>query len=246
MANDKHNFRFCPNVGTVLLILAGMATISSQAAYTVVDHVDTPTVSPRITQPSPATTMTAPTTAKIKTTWRKRWKVRRPYRKNHGATPAPQISCLQPQRSTAPSPAPQDDAPILHNRVQQAASLQPGTIDAPTLNKDVPAQPSRPPREVVYTTPVQIPTPLEAHIWKLQEGRTLKYIVEEWASKAGWMPPVWVARDPYYIETNFLFQGTFIDVLTQVNALVPNLDFQLSLVNKTILVYDHDVVNSRK
>lgn len=91
-------------------------------------------------------------------------------------------------------------------------------------------------QDIVMTTPSVMPRPDAARSWLVRGGQTLKSAIEEWAKTAGWNTPVWEVPDPYMIESGYPFQGTLLDALTQLNELVPQLDFHVSLAAKTIRV----------
>lgn len=120
----------------------------------------------------------------------------------------------------------------LNNKIDQeeALSLVMGVVKPPETSTEQRKETR------VFSTPGAVPAPGAAHTWRIYKGYTLRAAVQQWASRAGWAAPVWLPRDPYYIEADGLFQGSLIDALTQLNELVPELDFLVSLSRKTITV----------
>ena len=91
----------------------------------------------------------------------------------------------------------------------------------------------------IMTTPAAMPIADASHIWQIFAGQTLHAAITSWSTEAGWHEPVWIPSDPYYIETNFNFNGTLIDALTKLNSYVPSLDFNISVQQHQIIITDH-------
>lgn len=83
-----------------------------------------------------------------------------------------------------------------------------------------------------------VPVVEEPRAWTLQAGKTLKEILEAWATTAGWTLPTWQASNPYKITENYTLTGTFMGVLGQLAEMVPAIDLQVKKGVRTIKVVD--------
>jgi hypothetical protein len=74
--------------------------------------------------------------------------------------------------------------------------------------------------------------------WTLVAGRSLQENIQDWAKDAGYAAPDWKASMPYQVNYSSPYVGTFLQVLQQVNAQVPSLDFLVSQSRHTLTVVD--------
>ncbi len=89
--------------------------------------------------------------------------------------------------------------------------------------------------QISVAAPVIVETP---RTWTLVAGKSLQENIQEWAKEAGYAAPDWMASAPYQVNYSSPYAGTFVQVLQQINALVPGLDFLVSQSRRTLTVVD--------
>ncbi|CAG2138304.1 hypothetical protein LMG19282_01476 [Cupriavidus campinensis] len=72
--------------------------------------------------------------------------------------------------------------------------------------------------------------------WVLSPTLSLRDNLAKWASDAGYMPVEWSVADPYQVQYEKSFAGTYLEVLSQVSEMVPALDFKVSPLRRTLRV----------
>lgn len=89
--------------------------------------------------------------------------------------------------------------------------------------------------QISVAAPAIIETP---RTWTLVAGKSLQENLSEWAKEAGYASPDWKTATPYQVNYSSPYAGTFLQVLQQVNAQVPGLDFLVSQSRHTLTVVD--------
>lgn len=74
--------------------------------------------------------------------------------------------------------------------------------------------------------------------WILDIKKSVRENVEEWARVAKWETPNWQSTTPFNIEASATLNGTFIEVLGQLAAAIPSLDFKANKTLRTLNVAD--------
>lgn len=100
-------------------------------------------------------------------------------------------------------------------------------------------QPAQWPLAAGAAQPPQImPAADVTRTWTLLASRSLRENLEDWAQQAGYTKPAWSASMPYQITYTSNYNGTFLQVLSQIAQAVPGLDFKVSKMQHTIAVVD--------
>lgn len=74
--------------------------------------------------------------------------------------------------------------------------------------------------------------------WILDNKKSVRENVEEWARVAKWETPLWQSITPFNIEASATLNGTFIEVLGQLATAIPSLDFKANKTLRTLTVAD--------
>lgn len=74
--------------------------------------------------------------------------------------------------------------------------------------------------------------------WTLNANKSLHDNLDNWAKIAGYEKPVWGTEKPYKVAYTSMYTGTFLEALSQVSTLVPDLDFVISKSHHTLRVLD--------
>jgi hypothetical protein len=71
--------------------------------------------------------------------------------------------------------------------------------------------------------------------WTLDDTKTLRANLEDWARIAGWEVPAWQVSSQYRVSPSTI-PGTFYDALAQLATAVPSLDFAINKTRHTLRV----------
>ena len=74
--------------------------------------------------------------------------------------------------------------------------------------------------------------------WILDNKKSVRENVEEWARIAKWETPNWQSVTPFNIEASATLNGTFIEVLGQIATAIPSLDFKANKTLRTLSIAD--------
>jgi hypothetical protein len=109
-----------------------------------------------------------------------------------------------------------------------------------------PAQPQTPSMQanadsmpVAPAAPQIVPFGEVPRVWTLAANKSLRDNIRDWAVTAGFSEPTWNASNLYQITYTSTYTGTFMEVLNQVSAAVPSIDFKVSRNTRRLEIVDH-------